>query len=150
MAACSSGGLPAAANSWFNTSTKVEVTTMRKNVAVTVFESLSSGIRLDAYRLLVREGKDGMVAGEIAAALDVPPTNLSFHLKAMTQAGLVTVEQQGRFQRYRANFPLIRELIGYLTDECCAGHPEQCADLGALPRRSARALVPIPPIRSRR
>ncbi len=77
------------------------------------------------------QGMDGMVAGEIAAALDVPPTNLSFHLKAMTQAGLVTVEQQGRFQRYRANLPLMRELIGYLTDECCAGHPEQCADLGA-------------------
>jgi len=124
--------------------------TMRKNVAVTVFETLSSGVRLDAYRLLVRKGMDGMVAGEIAAALDVPPTNLSFHLKAMTQAGLVTVEQQGRFQRYRANLPLMRELIGYLTDECCAGHPEQCADLGALPRRPGRALVPIPPIRTRR
>ena len=123
---------------------------MRKNVAVTVFETLSSGVRLDVYRLLVRKGLDGMVAGEIAATLDVPPTNLSFHLKAMTQAGLVTVEQQGRFQRYRANLPLMGELIGYLTDECCAGHPEQCADLGALPRRSGPARVPIPPIRSRR
>jgi len=123
---------------------------MRKNVAVTVFETLSSGVRLDAYRLLVRKGMDGMVAGEIAAALDVPPTNLSFHLKAMTQAGLVTVEQQGRFQRYRANLPLMRELIGYLTDECCAGHPEQCGDLGVLPRRSARAVVSIPASRSKR
>ena len=115
-----------------------------------MFESLASGVRLDAYRLLVRTGLDGMVAGEIAAALDVPPTNLSFHLKAMTQAGLVTVEQQGRFQRYRANLPLMRELIGYLTDECCAGHPEQCADLDALSRRPARALAPIPSRRSRR
>jgi len=123
---------------------------MRKNVAVTVFETLSSGVRLDVYRLLVRKGVDGMVAGEIAAKLNVPPTNLSFHLKAMTQAGLVTAEQQGRFQRYRANLPLMRELIGYLTDECCAGHPEQCADLGALSRRAGRALVPIPPIRTRR
>ena len=123
---------------------------MRKNVAVAVLETLSSGVRLDAYRLLVRKGMHGMVAGEIAAALDVPPTNLSFHLKAMTQAGLVTVEQQGRFQRYRANLPLMRELIGYLTDECCAGHPEQCADLGALSRRSARAPAPIPTSRSRR
>jgi DNA-binding transcriptional ArsR family regulator len=123
---------------------------MRKNVAVTVFETLSSGVRLDVYRLLVRKGLDGMVAGEIATALDVPPTNLSFHLKAMTQAGLVTVEQQGRFQRYRANLPLMRELIGYLTDECCAGHPEQCADLGVLPRRSARAVVSIPASRSKR
>jgi DNA-binding transcriptional ArsR family regulator len=123
---------------------------MRRNVAVTVFETLSSGVRLDVYRRLVRKGMDGMVAGEIATALDVPPTNLSFHLKAMTQAGLVTVEQQGRFQRYRANLPLMRELIGYLTDECCAGHPEQCADLDALARRPARAPVPVPTSRSRR
>jgi DNA-binding transcriptional ArsR family regulator len=123
---------------------------MRKNVAVTVFETLSSGVRLDAYRLLVRKGMDGMVAGEISAALDVPPTNLSFHLKAMTQAGLVTVEQQGRFQRYRANLPLMRELIAYLTDECCAGHPEQCADLGTLPRRPARVVVSIPASRTKR
>ena len=123
---------------------------MRKDLAVTVFETLSSGVRLDAYRLLVRKGMDGMVAGEIATALDVPPTNLSFHLKAMTQAGLVTVEQQGRFQRYRANLPLMRELIGYLTDECCAGHPEQCADLGALSRRPASASAPLPARRGRR
>jgi DNA-binding transcriptional ArsR family regulator len=123
---------------------------MRKNVAVTVLETLSSGVRLDAYRLLVRTGLDGLVAGEIAAMLDLPPTNLSFHLKAMTQAGLVAVEQQGRFQRYRANLPLMRELIGYLTDECCAGHPEQCADLGVPPRRPARAVVSIPASRSKR
>ena len=124
--------------------------TMRKNVAVNVFETLSSGVRLDAYRLLVRTGMDGMVAGEISAALGVPPTNLSFHLKAMTQAGLVTVEQQGRFQRYRANLPLMRDLIGYLTDECCAGHPEQCADLGVVSRRPVRAVAPVPPGRNRR
>ena len=123
---------------------------MRRNVAVAVFETLSSGVRLDVYRRLVRKGMDGMVAGEIATALDLPPTNLSFHLKAMTQAGLVTVEQQGRFQRYRANLPLMRELIGYLTDECCAGHPEQCADLDALARRPVRAPVPVPTSRSRR
>ena len=67
---------------------------MRKNVAVTVLETLSSGVRLDAYRLRVRKAMDGLVAGEIAAKLDVPPTNLSFHPKAMTQAGRVTVEQR--------------------------------------------------------
>ena len=123
---------------------------MRKKVAVTVLETLSSGVRLDAYRSLVRTGLDGLVAGEIAAKLDLPPTNLSFHLKAMTQACLVTVEQQGRFQRYRANLPLMRDLIGYLTDECCAGHPEQCADLGARSRRPGRAVAPVPHSRNRR
>lgn len=112
---------------------------MQKQVATQVFESLSSGIRLDVYRLLIKQVPQGMVAGQIASALDLPPANLSFHLKAMTQAGLVTVEQEGRFQRYRANFPLMVDLIAYLTVECCAGHPEECADLAgcADPAQSA-------------
>ena len=109
---------------------------MRKTSAVTIFESLASGVRLDVYRLLVRKGLEGMVAGDIAAAVDLPPTNLSFHLKAMTQAGLLTVEQEGRYQRYRANLPLMLDLIAYLTDECCAGHPERCA----VPRRGKVAV----------
>ncbi|QDF97895.1 transcriptional regulator [Azoarcus sp. DD4] len=103
---------------------------MEKNTALAVFESLSSGVRLDVFRLLVRKGPAGMVAGEISSALDVPPTNMSFHLKALTHAGLVSVEQEGRFQRYRANMALMRDLIGYLTEECCAGVPEQCAEVG--------------------
>lgn len=115
---------------------------MEKAIATTVFESLASGIRLDVYRLLVRKGTEGLVAGEIASALDIPPTNLSFHLKALTQARLVTVEQEGRFQRYRANMPLMLDLIGYLTAECCAGHPEQCVDVSAALSRSKRVASP--------
>ena len=72
-----------------------------------------------------------MVAGEIGSALNVPPTNLSFHLKALTQASLLTVVQEGRYQRYRANLSLMQDLIAYLTEECCSGHPEQCAELCA-------------------
>ena len=102
---------------------------MKKIIATTIFESLGSAIRLDVYRLLVRQGTQGMVAGEIADALDIPPTNLSFHLKALTHARLVTVEQEGRFQRYRANIPLMLEMIAYLTEECCSGHPKQCMGL---------------------
>lgn len=102
---------------------------MEKTIATTIFESLSSGVRLDVYRLLVKKGTEGMVAGEIASALDIPPTNMSFHLKALTQAQMLSVTQEGRFQRYRANIPLMLDLIAYLTEECCGGHPEQCADL---------------------
>ncbi len=102
---------------------------VQKTAATAVFESLSSPVRLDVFRLLVRQGPGGMVAGEISAALDVPPTNLSFHLKGMTHASLLTVEQEGRYQRYRANLALMAELIGYLTEECCAGNPELCAEL---------------------
>ncbi|WP_374515888.1 ArsR/SmtB family transcription factor [Niveibacterium sp.] len=116
---------------------------MDKPTATSVFESLSSGIRLDVFRLLVRQGHTGMVAGEIAATLGLPPTNLSFHLKALTAARLATVEQEGRYQRYRANIPLMLDLIAYLTEECCAGHPEQCAEL-----REASCCAPevLPPL----
>ena len=115
---------------------------MEKNTATTIFESLSSGLRLDVYRLLVRKGTEGMVAGEIASTLDVPPTNLSFHLKALTQAGMLTVEAEGRFQRYRANIPLMLDLIAYLTEECCSGHPEQCGDMRAASKCSDAVLPP--------
>lgn len=100
---------------------------MDKETALSVFESLSSGVRLDIYRLLVQKGPDGLVAGDIAAILAVPPTNLSFHLKALTHSRLLAVQQEGRYQRYRANIPLMIGLIGYLTEECCSGHPERCA-----------------------
>lgn len=104
---------------------------MKREIATTVFESLSSGIRLDAFRLLVKQGPEGMVAGEIATALDLPPANLSFHLKALTQAGLLSVTQEGRFQRYRANITLMLDLIAYLTEECCGGQPQLCGDFSA-------------------
>lgn len=116
---------------------------MQRNSATAVFEALSSGIRLDVYRLLVKKGMAGLVAGEIAAAMDIPPTNLSFHLKALTQAGLLKVEQEGRYQRYRANIPLMLDLIAYLTEECCADQPGQCADLRAASGCSERVLPPL-------
>ena len=112
---------------------------MERTTATTVFETLSSGHRLDVFRLLVKQGPQGMVAGEIGATLGLPPTNLSFHLKSLAHAGLVSVEQQGRYQRYRANLPLMLDLIAYLTEECCGGHPEQCA---GLPRFTCGDAVP--------
>lgn len=101
---------------------------MDKQIATTLFESLASGIRLDIFRLLVKHAPTGLVAGEIAALLALPPTNLSFHLKAMTHAGLLNVTQEGRYQRYRANLTVMQALIDYLTAECCSGHREHCFD----------------------
>jgi len=105
---------------------------MKRETATLVFESLSSGIRL------VKKGSAGMVAGEIATVLAIPPSNLSFHLKALTQDCLLRVEQGGRFQRYQANIPLMLDLITCLTEECCSGHPEQCVDL-----RAASTYTPL-------
>ena len=103
---------------------------MKAGQAARIFDSLSSEIRLEIYRRLVRRGLDGMVAGEISEALDLPPANVSFHLKAMTQVGLLKVEQEGRFLRYRADIARMLEVMTYLTEECCGGHPELCAPGG--------------------
>lgn len=116
---------------------------MKKESATLIFESLASGIRLDIYRLLVKCGLEGMVAGQIAASLGLPPNNLSFHLKAMTHAGLLSVEQEGRYQRYRANIPLMLDLITYITEECCGGNTAQCADLRAHSCCSEAVLPPL-------
>ena len=104
---------------------------MKTKQATTVFEALSSDVRLELFRLLVKNAPDGLVAGEIAKQLDVPSTNLSFHLKAILHAGLISVEKEGRFLRYRANIPLMLDVIAYLTAECCAEHPEACKQFRA-------------------
>ncbi len=69
------------------------------------------------------------MAGGIASNLAIPPTHLSFHLKASTQAGLFGESHQGRVQRDRVNLAPIRDRIGDLTQARCAGHPEQCVGL---------------------
>ena len=99
---------------------------MESRQASSIFEALSSDVRLDVFRLLVKNAPDGLVAGDIAKALDLPATNLSFHLKALVQSGLVSVEREGRFLRYRASIPLMLDIIAYLTSECCSGNPECC------------------------
>jgi len=92
---------------------------MDRNNALKVFESLSSPARLDIFCALVHSGMDGMVAGDLARTLGVPASNLSFHLKIMRDAGLVTTEPEGRFQRYRANVAHMLRLLAFVTDNCC-------------------------------
>ena len=99
---------------------------METKQALTIFEALSSDVRLDLFRLLVKYAPEGLVAGEIAKRLNVTSTNLSFHLKELLHAGLIMVEKEGRFLRYRANITTMLDTIAYLTAECCAGNPEQC------------------------
>ena len=114
---------------------------METRAATTIFEALTSEARLSIFRLLVKYAPDGLVAGEIARMLDIPKTNLSFHLKTIVHSGLAGVEREGRNTRYRANIPLMLEIIAYLTDECCSGKPEQCRSF-----RAARGLAPeLPP-----
>ena len=99
---------------------------MESKKASSIFEALSSDVRLDVFRLLVKNAPDGLVAGDISRILDIPATNLSFHLKALVQSGLVTVEREGRYMRYKASIPLMLDIIAYLTSECCSDNPECC------------------------
>ena len=107
---------------------------METKTATTIFEALTSEARLSIFRLLVKYAPDGLVAGEIARLLDIPKTNLSFHLKTIVHSGLANMEREGRNTRYRANIPLMLETIAYLTAECCSGQPEQCRKFRAASR----------------
>ncbi len=113
---------------------------MKTETATALLDSLSSGRRLEVFRLLVKRGVHGMVAGDIAAALGMAPSNLSFHLRALAQAGLVTAASEGRFQRYRANLPRMRDLIAYLTEACSADRPQRSVRPRTAVRRDAVAL----------
>ncbi len=91
-----------------------------------IFESLSSEVRLSVFRLLTKYADTGLVAGEIAEKLNLPNTNLSFHLKALLHVNMITVEQEGRYLRYRANIDQMMDIVGFLTKECCGNSPEKC------------------------
>lgn len=88
---------------------------------VAQLEALASPQRLEIFRLLVEQEPVGMVSGDIAAAMGQPANAVSFHLKSLQYAGLVAVQREGRYQRYRAQMPEIRGLLAYLTDNCCSG-----------------------------
>lgn len=87
--------------------------------------ALAQETRLAIYRLLVEAGPHGMAAGAIAARLAVAPPTLSFHLKELAHAGLVTSESRGRFVVYRADYDAMNALLGFLTANCCRG--SECA-----------------------
>ena len=99
---------------------------METKTATIVFEALTSEARLAIFRLLVKYAPDGLIAGEISRMLDIPKTNLSFHLKTIVHSGLASMERQGRNTRYKANIPLMLETIAYLTAECCTGNADRC------------------------
>jgi len=99
---------------------------MEEADVVRALAALAQSLRLQIYRLLVVGGKTGLTPGAIAEALDVPATTLSFHLKELAHAGLVTQERDGRYLIYRARFDRMNELLAYLTANCCQG--TECLD----------------------
>ena len=94
--------------------------------------------RLRIFRLLVKQGPSGMPAGEIADQVGISPTNTSFHLKELDRAGLLRATREGRYIRYAIDVEGMRQLLTYLTEECCQGRPELCGDaFVAAPRFAA-------------
>lgn len=94
---------------------------MKSGDAVAKLGALAQDSRLAVYRTLVQAGPEGLAAGEIAARLGIPAPTLSFHLKALSHAGLLAMRAAGRSKIYRADYAAMDALLGYLTENCCGG-----------------------------
>jgi DNA-binding transcriptional ArsR family regulator len=94
---------------------------MESIMAVEALGALAQDSRLQVYRLLVQAGPEGLPASEIAERIGIPPNTLSFHLKTLSHADLVTSRQEGRFIYYSANYGQMNALLGFLTENCCGG-----------------------------
>ena len=108
---------------------------MNKQQAVTALAALGHEQRLGIFRLLVRQGPSGMPAGEIAASVKATPTGASFHLKELDRAGLIRATRDGRYVRYAAHYEGMRQLLEFLTEDCCQGQPELCGKAFAKPNK---------------
>ncbi|APG61566.1 transcriptional regulator [Sphingorhabdus lutea] len=99
---------------------------MDKNDALTAFAALSQPTRLDVFRLLVRAGGDGLLAGDISEQLNVRQNTMSTNLSILTQSGLIRNERQGRTIRYYADMDGVSGLLAFLMEDCCGGRAELC------------------------
>lgn len=102
---------------------------MDKTSTLMAFAALSQASRLDAFRLLVQAGEDGMLAGEIAEALEARQNTMSTNLSVLLNAGLLRNAREGRAIRYFANMDGLQGLLGFLLQDCCGGRPELCRPL---------------------
>ena len=102
---------------------------MNKRDAIAALNALAQETRLDVFRLLIRAGREGMCAGEIATALGVRQNTMSANLSVLAAAGLIRGQRQGRSIRYRADIAAMRSLIAYLLEDCCGGKAGECAPL---------------------
>ena len=99
---------------------------MDKKNTLAALAALSQETRLDVFRLLVKAGSKGMLAGEIAEALGVRQNTMSGNLQILLSAGLVSNTREGRAIRYVADMEAMRELLAFLMEDCCGGNPDLC------------------------
>ena len=100
---------------------------MESRQAVKALAALAQETRLAVFRLLVQAGPTGLSVGEIGEAVKAAPATLSFHLKELAHAGLIEPRQAGRYIYYAASFERMNELLGFLTENCCARDGVTCA-----------------------
>lgn len=106
---------------------------MFEDLAIEALTALAHKDRLGAFRLLIKAGPLGLPSGEIAGALKIAPTRMSFHLSTLEKSGLVRATRQGRKVFYAVQFDHMRDLLLFLTEDCCAGHPDICSSDGCFP-----------------
>jgi DNA-binding transcriptional ArsR family regulator len=94
---------------------------MDEKTAVAALAALAQEARLRVFRALVGAGPEGLTPGALSAMLGIAGSTLSFHLKELVHAGLVTVDRDGRHLIYRPALAQMNALLGYLTDHCCQG-----------------------------
>jgi DNA-binding transcriptional ArsR family regulator len=117
---------------------------MEKTDAVAALAALAQEHRLAVFRLLVQAGPEGLPAGRVAEALDLAPNTLTFHFDRLRGAGLVTVRRDGRSMIYAAQFETMNTLLGFLTENCCAGVAEACSTDNCAPAsRATSKKVPV-------
>jgi DNA-binding transcriptional ArsR family regulator len=110
---------------------------MESNQVVQRLSALAQVSRLAVFRLLVRAGREGVSAGEIARALQITPNTLSTQLNILAHAGLITSRRASRSIIYAANYDGMSELLLYLMEDCCQGRPEVCGPLAEVAVRGA-------------
>jgi ArsR family transcriptional regulator, arsenate/arsenite/antimonite-responsive transcriptional repressor len=96
---------------------------METKHVVAALAALAQDSRLAIFRALVEAGLDGLSAGKIAQLTSIAPSSLSFHMKELTHADMVSSRQEGRFVIYTASFATVNALVAFLTENCCAGTP---------------------------
>ena len=100
---------------------------MQTKHAVEALGALAHEYRLGIYRLLVERGPDGLPAGTIAEKIGLAPSSLTFHLQNLHRAGLIVQRRESRSLIYSVDFDAMDDLVGYLTENCCAGSGKSCA-----------------------
>jgi DNA-binding transcriptional ArsR family regulator len=105
--------------------------------AIEAFSALAQPTRLAVFKLLMRAGPEGMPSGEVARIVDAPASTMSTHLAILSRAGLVSSRRDSRQIYYAADISGITDLISYLVEDCCDGHPEICSPVAEIIERAA-------------